>query len=340
MIGGIVKDSKLGEGKILEVLQWPASRKMGIVVEIAGGKRNYVFPDAFSTNLTTEDPVVLEQIKAWHDSQTAYYAAMTPKEPPKAEKTAHAKKQTCGESIAFKCNFCDGGCSENHIGFRSVCSEEMITYNVKKAKHIWYASEDSPCRKYLDGEMTRQELDDLYAQGPDQFICYECGMLNNWKASGGIIQTGVNKGKPMRLERVQPNSLAVLTSRKPDATDHERFIFAVFLVADSYTGDEVNSAYVEANPDWKLELTPEEAMQMPFWKYYICQNAPDVIKFGSGLHRYLSDVQAAQILKDIAKIKADPAQKQHAEEMLAYFCRITGQSPEDIPAPSGALCRN
>ena len=67
---------------------------------------------------------------------------------------------------------------------------EMITYNVKKAKHIWCASEDSPCRKYLDGEMTRQELDDLYAQGPDQFICYECGMLNNWKASGGIVQTG------------------------------------------------------------------------------------------------------------------------------------------------------
>ena len=93
MIGGIVKDSKLGEGKILEVLQWPASRKMGIVVELAGGKRNYVFPDAFSTNLTTEDPMVLEQIKAWHDSQTAYYAAMTPKEPPKAEKRRTKKNR-------------------------------------------------------------------------------------------------------------------------------------------------------------------------------------------------------------------------------------------------------
>ena len=143
----------------------------------------------------------------------------------------------------------------------------------------------------------------------------------------------------MRLTKVRPNSLAVLTSRKPGATDEERFIFAVFLVADSYEGDEVNSAYVEANPQWKQELTPAEAERMPFWKYYICPNAPEVVKFGSGLHRYLSNVQAAQILKDIIQIKEDPNSKRYAQQMLTHFCQITGQKEEEIPEPSGALCK-
>ena len=141
----------------------------------------------------------------------------------------------------------------------------------------------------------------------------------------------------MRLERVEPNSLSILTTRFPDAKEEERFIFAVFLVDDSYTGDGKNSAYVEANPQWKIELTPEEGKQMLFWKYYCCPNAPETIKFGSKLHRYLTNVQAAQILKDIAKIKADPAEKQYAQEMFAYFCQITGQKEAEIPAPYGAL---
>ena len=339
MIGCFVAEKKMGEGKIVEIQKWPASRQWGIVVDFAGVRKNYIFPKAFEINLTTQDPVVLAAIEAWYASEKIHYAEMTCKEQPKTEKTAQPKKQPEGESIAFKCNFCDGGCSETQIGFRRVCSDEMIEYNVRKAKHVWCASAESPCRKYLDGEITRMELEGLYAQGADEFVCYECGMLNNWKASGGITQTGINKGKPMRLTKVRPNSLAVLTSRMPGATDEERFIFAVFLVADSYEGDEINSAYVEANPQWKQELTPAEAERMPFWKYYICPNAPEVVKFGSGLHRYLSNLQAAQILKDIIQIKEDPDGKHYAQQMLTHFCQITGQKEEEIPEPSGALCR-
>ena len=338
MVGGIVKDKKLGEGKIVEVLQWPTSHKLGLVVQIAGIEKKYTFPDAFEINLTTEDPAVLEQIKAWYDSENAYLTEMTRREPVKIEKTAQPKRQTIGESIAFKCNFCDGGCGNGKIGFRGICSEALMKYNVKEAKYTWCSSEESPCRKYLDGEIAKAQIEVMYDQGADESVCYECDMLNNWKASGGINQNGINKGKPMRLERVEPNSLAVLTTRYPNAKEEERFVFAVFLVADSYTGDGKNSAYVEANPQWKIELTPEEGKQMPFWKYYFCPNAPKTIKFGSKLHRYLTNAQATQILKDIVKIKADPREKQYAQEMLAYFCQITRQKENEIPAPNGALC--
>lgn len=47
---------------------------------------------------------------------------------------------------------------------------------------------------------------------------------------------------------------------------------------------------------YKLELTPPEAKQIKYWNYYINKKAPDNISWGQGLHRYIDDIQAVQIL--------------------------------------------
>ena len=86
-------------------------------------------------------------------------------------------------------------------------------------------------------------------------------------------------------------------------------------------------------------MTPGEAHQMLFWNYYFNQNAPEKMVFGSGLHRYLSDIKAAQILRDIVKVKRDEAEKQFAQEFLEHFCETVGISIDSIPTPAGALRR-
>jgi len=40
-----------------------------------------------------------------------------------------------------------------------------------------------------------------------------------------------------------------------------------------------------------------------FVVYYFNENKPEKIIFGSGLHRYITDIQAAQVLKKICEIK-------------------------------------
>ena len=89
--------------------------------------------------------------------------------------------------------------------------------------------------------------------------------------------------------------------------------FAVFLVDESHEGDNRDAGYVTTNSEWKIELTPTEAHKILFWNYYINQNAPQKIVFGSGLHRYLSDEQAAQILRDIITVKVSPKEKEFAQ---------------------------
>jgi len=95
--------------------------------------------------------------------------------------------------------------------------------------------------------------------------------------------------------------------------------------------------YVQCHSRWRIELKPDEAHQMLFWNYYVNQNAPERVVFGSGLHRYLSDIKAAQILRDIVNVKKDAAEKKLAEEFLTHFCGLAGIDEKNIPEPSGAL---
>lgn len=142
----------------------------------------------------------------------------------------------------------------------------------------------------------------------------------------------------MHLSAVQKNSLAVLTTREPGTvSDESRLIFAVFLVGEPYEGDNRQTGYVASDSKWKIELTPEEARQMLFWNYYVNPNAPLRIVFGSGLHRYLSDEQAAQILRDIAAVRRDPQDKAFAHQFFAHFCTINGIDMDSLPPAHGAL---
>lgn len=70
------------------------------------------------------------------------------------------------------------------------------------------------------------------------------------------------------------------------------------------------------------------------------QNAPQKIVFGSGLHRYLSDEQAAQILRDIITVKSIPEEKEFAQHFFQHFCKINGIDANDVPPSKGALMNN
>jgi hypothetical protein len=240
-------------------------------------------------------------------------------------------------NIAFKCNYCDGGKSSSSIGFNGVCSEKIIRYNIDVEQRTWCCSEDCPCYNYLLGYITREELDAQLEDGG--FVCYESQMLRDWKAMAGVVQRGERKGQPMRLSNVQANSLCILTTRGPDSSEDERFIFAVFLVDETHEGDEREEGYVTTQSKFKLPLTPSEAKKMPFWRYHANENQPEKEAWSSGLHRYLTDIQAAQILRDIVGLKRNTKYEDLSKEFFETFCRINGIDQNDIGDPSGALTK-
>lgn len=164
-------------------------------------------------------------------------------------------------------------------------------------------------------------------------------MLRNWAAFAGFVLTGENKQKPMKLSKVQINSLAILTSREPYAPEKDRFVFGVFLVDEAYEGDNRDEGYVTTSSKYKISLTQKEAKKILFWNYYHNENSPEKVAWGQGLHRYITDIQAASVLYDIWKVKAGTKDEELAKKFLDHFCKINAIKFDDLPVLEGALTR-
>ena len=342
LAGQLVIHKTFGEGKVID-------HTGGYLSVLFGeSEKRFIYPDSFQVFLRAKDETLHTAIQnelaeaqaqkqlLQHEKESAALLEREKVAEKRFVPTKPKERVSPRANIAFKCNYCNGGKSSERIGFHGVCSEAVIRYNIKEKNHVWCSSPDSPCRQYYDGMISSySELEDVFNR--DGSVCYESAMLRDWSAFAGITHTGENKGRPMKLKQVQINSLAVLTTRLPNEPEENRFIFAVFLVDDTYEGDAREEGYVSTTSRYKIEMMPNEAQKLRFWNYYSCPNAPDVVKFGSGLHRYLSDEQATQILRDITAIKKGTAQEALAGEFLDHFSRVNGIDIEGIPQNGGAL---
>lgn len=313
-----------------------------ITVAFSQGDKKFQYPKAFDEYLTMEDSVLAKKIgkeieamklaeikekKRLVDQKHEKLRQRMAKED-KGKPKAKAKLRA---NIAFKCNFCDGGHSDEQVGFSAVCSDDNIRNNIEVEKRTWCSSIDCACSQYLNGEISRLELDST------DFICYESKMLLEWKALAGVVQTGKRKGQPMKLNKVQNNSLCVLTTRDPNSIEKERYIFGAFLVDETYAGDNKAEGYVSTKSKYRIKLTSEEAHKMLFWNYHANNSRPEVATWSSGLHRYFDAVQAVQILRDIALLKQGSEEEALASEFLDHLARVNNIDISTVPEKNGAL---
>ena len=316
----------------------------GFFVTFGGEEKPFSYPDSFAAFLRFADPQLQkdaedllakkaeEKSKAmasWHSSSYVQTVNRT--------SVGRAPKKVEKPNIAFKCNFCDGGSNKYHIGYMGACSDKQIQYNIQVANHSWCSDPDCPCCQYLNGEIDGNQLDDMCRDGG--FVCYESQMLREWTAFAGFVLKGDRKEEPKKLRNVQLNSLAVLTTRKPGMSEEDRFIFGVFMVDDADEGNSLNEGFVRSNSKYRIELSPAEALQIKFWNYHANDNNPSKCTWSQGLHRYINDIEAVQILRDIVAVKRLPVEKKFAEEFLAHFCRMKKINLAEVPKPNGALKR-
>jgi hypothetical protein len=241
-------------------------------------------------------------------------------------------------NVAFKCNYCDGGRSPKQVGFNGVCSDEVLKYNIKVLKRPWCRDNDCSCKLYLDGKLTRKELDAQCKKGGS--VCYESQILRDWRTWAGGTLTGENSGAPKKMYQAEPNSLGILTTRHPDANSEEdRLIFAVFLIDETYEGNDDEAGWVTAQKKFRIMLSPEEATKMLFWKYHANGNNSSAAAWGTGLFRYIDNQEAAQILRDISTVKNGSNDQNTALKFYNHFCTINGIDIGKLPEPNGALKR-
>lgn len=338
----LVTHKAFGEGKVV------THRENYLTISFKVGKKEFVFPDAFKSFLKVGDTQLASQIDVMIKEEEERARVQLEEQrrrkfeelensiiEAKAKKDRARVKVLPRANIAFKCNLCDGDKSDERVGFAGVCSDATIKTNIQSEKRAWCSVEENPCAQYLDEKITREELDAKYQAG--EFICYESNMLNDWCAYAGIASRGINKGKPMKLDQARTDSLCVLTTRERKTKEETRYIFAVFLIGEYHEGDGQAEGFVKAQENYRIELTPDQAKAMPFWKYHANKNGSDKAVWSSGLHRYFGDEQAAQILRDIADIMKGTEKEQLATELYEHFCKINRVSLIKLGEPKGAL---
>ncbi len=336
-----------GEGKII------ANTGEYLKIQFSDGEKDFIFPDVFKSFLefknSKDTELILPIIKEKHiikqDEKMEREKQIKKERTLKLEayrqergsnrKSGSKRAMLASSNLAFKYNFCDGGQTDDQIGFSGLCSDDVMTKNIKQSKNIWCKSNESNCLKYHKEEITREELDQIYKN--DDFVCYESMALRDWKASAGHVLSGKNKGKPKNLARAQNNTLAILTTCEPGEAEDTRYIFGVFLVGETFKGDANKEGYVSADPKYKISLSREEAQKLLFWNYYANATNPHNILWNSGMFRYFHNMQASQILKDIVAIKEGTEDEELAKDFLNYFCDVQKIDPDSIGELNGAL---
>ena len=333
ILGQIVYHKKYHKGVVI------SQTEEQITIAFDTCELKFRYPTAFKQFLVLADTELQERLMDEINEEAKKVAALNEKNivatRPITPIQTKRKLRVERPNIAFKCNYCDGGKSSSAIGFNGVCSDRVIVNNIEVERRTWCCSEDSPCFGYYCGDLTRAQLEDGFRDSG--YVCYESQMLRDWKAMAGIVQKGERKGQPMRLKNVQPSSLCVLTTRLPKSTEAERMIFAVFLVDESYDGDDFEEGFVSTQSKYKISLSMGEAEKMLFWRYHANENNPGKEAWSSGLHRYLTDSEAVQILRDIAQIKRNTKDSELANEFLSTFAKIVGIDVERVGNPNGVL---
>lgn len=215
-------------------------------------------------------------------------------------------------NYAFKCNFCDGGASENCIGFKCACSDENIKYNIEVEKRSFCSYKGSKCRKYYDGLISREDLD-----GSEEFVCYEAITFTDWIFRAGYDNTETTN-TPRRMPGILPGGLCLITTVFPNTK--ERVIAGAFIIDNVYEGSDIDEGYAQCTTDLHVEFTPREATELKFWDYHVNPNNKESKQWGTGLYRKLTTEESLLFLDRIIEIKKGTVDEDVAKRMKNVFC--------------------
>lgn len=162
-------------------------------------------------------------------------------------------------------------------------------------------------------------------------------IFTDWKVSTGIIKSGLKKGQPRRLARINQNSACLFTRREPDMLEKDRQILGVFMVDEGYDGKLSKEEYIPAHSKHRLRLSKQESEKMLFWNYYVNKKQPDQMRWNLGKQRYFDNVWMAQILQDIVSLKEESQEKVKAQLFFEYFCQINHINIFALPKANGTL---
>ena len=338
LIGKKIKHKTFGDGVIEEIKENRFENRVykSLAVRFQNGSKQLALSGNAENFITADDAAVTAEIQRLvqeQETETSNCNAMISikRQAERKEKNLIFKSTAQNGNISFKCNYCNGGEEKNGIGFLTACTKSNVWYNIAK-RNYESCSHCDVCADFLNGQESYENLKN-FCKNYD-YICYESQMLRCWRAFAGY-----SGGEPCTIRNTHQNALCVLTTRFQECSEEERCIFALFLIDEVFEGDHNREGCVSAQKDYRLYFTKSQAQKLLYWNYHTNPNDIKKCSWSTGLFRYLSDLESAQILKEACEIKKGTEDEKLAKAMLKKFCDENGLDENNLGKPSGALTK-
>ena len=158
-------------------------------------------------------------------------------------------------------------------------------------------------------------------------------VFSSWTVSTGCYLSGYSKGEPRIPERLQPNSMCLLTERPRGCSEAERRIVGAFMVEDDFIGTCCTDGTIQAHPTHRIQL-PQERQPL-FWPYVVKE--PEKQRWGKTAFKYMSNRTGEKILFDRKENAFTADEKSRADRFYRYYCKLNRlPSRIDLEAPLAA----
>jgi len=202
------------------------------------------------------------------------------------------------KAVAFKATYNDGGAPGKLVGYRGVCSDGVMVDNTRKM--TWCSQKQCACRQFVDAGLQGRRP----VVGPNAGICYEASLLDpqlGFQFCSGLYHNGKRAGQMIPMTGVEPGDIALLTTKRPNDKQHERFIFGLYRIKEVVVDD---WGYTAKSDDTMNMVLPDEvAQRLLFWNYF--RNSDDSKMWGAGLFRYLDEEQTRKLLAGLLAFLGD-----------------------------------
>ena len=241
---------------------------------------------------------------------------------------------------------------KKHISFVDQKASELVEIKINKKKEklkekeiIREEERDLETeRRYIMEQQKRMKNSKVHSKIQSVFWCEsedeEERVFEEWRVFTGEIKSGNKKGQPRKLARLNQNSACLITSRRDDMKEGDRKILGAFMTNPGFNGRTCENGYITAHPEYRIQLSEEEAEKMFFWNYYLDINDSDATVWNSGRQRYFDNKWMAQILRDIMYLKKDPQEKEDIQNFFEYFCKMNAINKNELSNANGALMRD
>lgn len=126
---------------------------------------------------------------------------------------------------------------------------------------------------------------------------------------------------PHVCHQAKVGKVALLTSRAPGEPEDTRFVFAIFDIASvriSKEGDWAGTEYFDGTEERAIVF--EDDARPRFWDFHTNPRKPEVIAWGAGLFRYVTDKSVRRLLTSVVdSSRYSKEQQRRAQALLACY---------------------